>query len=134
MNERLRDYFENVKGLGVLSTADADGKVDTAIYAKPHFMKDGTIAFIMADRLTHHNLQSNKYAAYLFKEEGRGYKGVRLFLSKVKEEQDSDLLYSLRSKRYASKPEEDKPRFLVFFHIEKELPLIGAGEESEMME
>lgn len=126
----LREYFENVEGVGILATADAKGKVDAAIYGKPHFMDDGSIAFIMAERLTHANLQSNKYAAYVFKEEGTGYKGVRLFLSKVREEQDSDLLYSIRSKRYASEKEEGKARFLVFFNVDKELPLIGAGEET----
>lgn len=126
----LRDYFENVKGHGVLATADAEGKVDVAVYGKPHFMDDGSIAFIMADRLTHANLQSNNHAAYLFKEEGNGYKGVRLFLSKLREEKDSDLLYSIRSKRYASEKEEGKTRFLVFFNVDKVLPLIGAGEET----
>ena len=52
----LENYFENVKGTGVLATADGQGRVDVALYSKPHFMDDGTIAFIMADRLTHHNL------------------------------------------------------------------------------
>ena len=127
----LENYFENVKGTGVLATADGQGKVDVALYSKPHFMDDGTIAFIMADRLTHHNLQSNKHAAYLFVEDGPGYKGQRLFLSKIREEQDSELLYSIRSKRFASEKEEGKTRFLVFFKIDKVLPLVGAGEESE---
>ena len=111
----LRDYFDKAKGIGVLATSDKEGKVDLAIYAKPHVMEDETIAFIMADRLTHHNLQSNTHAAYLFKEEGQGYKGTRLFLTKLREEQDSDLLYAIRSKRYPSETEEGKPRFLVFF-------------------
>jgi hypothetical protein len=113
MDMDLREYFENVKGHGVLATADAEGKVDAAIYGKPHFMDDGSIAFIMADRLTHANLQSNNHAAYLFKEKGKGYKGIRL-----------------RSKRYASEKEEGKTRFLVFFNVDKVLPLIGAGEET----
>lgn len=127
----LKEYFENVKGTGVLATADAEGRVDVAIYAKPHFMDDGTIAFIMADRLTHHNLQSNNHAAYLFREEGPGYKGTRLFLTKLREEKDSELLYAIRSKRYASEPEEGKSRFLVFFKVDKVLPLVGAGRDPE---
>ena len=125
---KLKEYFENTKGLGVIATSDSKGMVDVAVYAKPHFMDDGSVAFIMADRLTHKNIQSNGNAAYLFKEDGPGYKGKRLFLSKIKEEQDSDLLYSLRSKKYPEGKEEGKPRFLVFFSIEKELPLIGEGE------
>ncbi len=127
----LQEYFENVKGLGVISTADGQGVVDSAVYAKPHFMEDGSIAFIMADRLTHRNLQSNDHAFYLFKESGPGYKGKRLFLIKTREEQDSDLLYSLRSKRYTAVKEDGKTRFLVFFKVDKVLPLIGAGEDPE---
>jgi hypothetical protein len=131
MDLDLKKYFETAKGIGVLATADGEGKVDTAIYAKPHIMDDGTIAFIMADRLTHHNLQSNDHAAYLYKEEGPGYKGTRLFLTKVKEEKDSDLLYAIRSKRYPSEKEEGKPRFLVFFKVDRVLPLVGAGRDPE---
>ena len=121
----LKDYFESTKGVGVMATADADGKVDAAIYARPHFMEDGTIAMIMRDRLTHHNLQTNPYAAFLFIEEGPGYKGKRLFLTKVREEEDSELLHSLRRRKYPSDKEE--ARFLVFFKLDKELPLVGAG-------
>ncbi|MFO7462285.1 MAG: pyridoxamine 5'-phosphate oxidase family protein [Desulfatiglandales bacterium] len=127
----LQEYFDKAKGTGVLATSDRDGKVDLAVYAKPHVMDSETVAFIMADRLTHRNLQSNNYAAYLFKEEGPGYKGTRLFLTKLREEQDSDLLYSIRSKRYSSEKEEGKPRFLVFFKVEKVLPLVGAGRDPE---
>jgi len=131
MKTDYEEYFNSVKGTGVLATADAEGRVDTAIYAKPHVMEKDTIAFIMADRLTHQNLQSNDRAAYLFKEDGPGFKGLRLFLKKLREEKDSDLLYEIRSKRYPKGKEEGKPRFLVFFKVEKVLPLIGAGEEPE---
>ena len=127
----LAEYFENLKGSGVLATADDQGRVDVAVYARPHVMDSETIAFIMPDRLTHHNLQSNNHAAYLFMEEGPGYKGIRLFLTKVREEEDSELLHSIRRRKYASeKGEEEGSRFLVFFKVDKVLPLIGAGQDS----
>ena len=131
MDLNLKEYFEKAKGTGVLATADGGGLVDTAIYAKPHIMDKETVAFIMAERLTHHNLQTNSHAAYLFKEDGSGYKGIRIYLTKFKEEKDSDLLYSMRSKRYAGGKEEGKPRFLVFFKVDKVLPLVGAGRDPE---
>jgi len=131
MEVNLRDYFEKAKGTGVLATADGRGLVDAAIYAKPHVMGEDTVAFIMAERLTHHNLQTNNHAAYLFKEDGPGYRGVRLFLTKLSEEKDSDLLYSIRTKRYPGGREEGKPRFLVFFKVDKILPLVGAGQDPE---
>jgi hypothetical protein len=123
----LKEYFETTKGLGILATADGDGKVDAAVYARPHFMENGTIAMIMRDRLTHHNLQSNSHAAYLFREDGPGYKGKRLFLTKVGEEENSELLQSLRTRQYID--DKDETRFLVFFQIDKELPLVGSGEK-----
>lgn len=121
----LKEYFDSNKGTGVLSTANSDGEVDAAIYASPHFMEDGTLALIMRDRLSHHNLQSNPHAAYLFKEEGSGYKGKRLFLTRVREEQNTELLDSLRRRKSAYGNGED--RFLVFFKLDKTLPLVGDG-------
>ena len=122
----LREYFESVKGRGILATADAEGRVDAAIYATPHFIDDNTLAFIMRDRLTHRNLQSNPYAAYLFMEAGGKFAGKRLFLKKTREEQDSELLYAIRRKEY--KDDESESKFLVFFQVDKVLPLIGAGD------
>ena len=124
----LKEYFENTEGNGILATANGNGQVDAAIYARPHFVDDGTIALIMRDRLTHHNLQSNPHACYMFIEKGPGYKGKRFFLTKIREEQDTELLMSLRRRTYPDKP-YDGPKFLVFFKIDEELPLIGANEE-----
>ena len=125
----LGTYFENTKGLGVLSTADSEGNVDSAIYARPHVMEDGTLALIMRDRLSHSNLQSNPKAAYLFLEEGSGYKGKRFFLTKVKEEQDAEKIASLSRKTYVNDDRvHQEAKFLVYFRIDKELPLIGSGK------
>jgi hypothetical protein len=123
----LKDYFENAEGLGVLATADSEGKVDAAVYSRPHVMDSETVAFIMRDRLTHHNLKSNPHAAYLFKETGDQYVGKRLFLTKIREEQDTDLVYKLRRRKYPDDKKE--PLFLVFFRLDKVLSLIGPGEE-----
>jgi len=122
---KLEEYFDLKKGVGVLSTADGEGKVDAAIYARPHFMEDGTVAFIMRDRLSHHNLQSNPHAAFLFKEDGSGYKGKRLFLTRVREEHNTELLDSLRRRKSSDGNGEN--RFLVSFKLDQELPLVGDG-------
>jgi hypothetical protein len=127
----LNEYFQNVKGRGVLATADSEGKVDVAVYSRPHFMDEGTVAWIMTDRLTHKNLQSNPHAAYLFMEEGDKYVGRRLFLTKVKEESDPAVIEKVRFRKTYIVPEDQKakPRFLVYFHVDKILPLIGAAEK-----
>ena len=88
-------------------------------------MEDGTLAFIMRDRLSHHYLQSNPHATYLFKEEGLGYRGKRLFLTRVREEKNTELLENLRRRKKVYGNGED--RFLVFFNLDRELPLVGDG-------
>ena len=126
--QELKDYFENIKGTGVLSTSDKDGKVDSAVYSRPHVMDDGTMAFIMRDRLSHKNVTENPRAAYLFVEEGKGYRGKRFFLTMEREEVDSELLYELRRRSYPPEKDRRDPKFLVFFSVDEELPLVGSGE------
>lgn len=122
----IKDYFSSTKGKGVLSTADSSGNVNSAVYGRPHVMEDGTLAFIMRDRLTHHNLTSNPGAVYLFIEEGKGYKGKRLYLTKIKEEVNSPLIKELQRREYDIEPAEN--RYLVFFELTRDLPLIGSGK------
>jgi hypothetical protein len=124
----LKNYFENIKGFGVLSTADNNGKVNSAIYSRPHVMEDGSLAFIMRDRLTHKNTESNPHAVYLFREDGPGYNGKRLYLTKIREEQDSDLIDSLSRRSYSSDKDRRESRFLVYYKLEKERLLVGAAE------
>jgi hypothetical protein len=129
--QELRDYFENNIGHGVLATADAGGLVNQAVFARPHVMEDGIVAFIMPHRLTHRNLQENPHAAYLFMESGPGYKGKRLYLTKVKEEQDTEMLSLLRRRAHPhGQGKQEGPHFLVFFQVDKVLPLIGAGVQT----
>lgn len=118
----LYDYFENTKGLGVLSTADGNGKVNSAVYARPHVMEDGKFAFIMRDRLSHENLKSNPGAAYLFVEDGDGYKGKRFHLSMVREEENPEKIAELRRRKYET---EEESKYLVYFQVDEELPLIS---------
>jgi hypothetical protein len=125
----LDDYFKEAKGLGILATADGEGRVNAAVYGRPHFIDGGGIAFIMQDRLSHRNLQSNPHAVYLFKEDGEKYVGKRLYLTKTGEEKDSPLIAELKrhKNREADAAASAASRFLVHFRIDRVLPLIGAG-------
>ncbi|PLX78444.1 MAG: pyridoxamine 5'-phosphate oxidase [Desulfuromonas sp.] len=125
----LNHYFSDKRGVGVLSTADSEGRVDAAIYARPHVMEDGIIAMIMRDRLSHKNLQENPYAVFLFMEAAEGYQGIRVFLKKIREDQNKELLDKLT--RRSLSPEEDAskgPKFMVYFSVEKVLQLVGGQE------
>jgi hypothetical protein len=121
----LKEYFENKEGLGVIATAGKDGRIDAAVYARPHVMKDGLLAFIMRDRTTHDNLQANPRATFLFKEDGSGYEGKRLYLIKVKEEDNAEIIESIRRRSYLSDKYNEESTFLVYFKVDDERPLIG---------
>jgi hypothetical protein len=122
----LNDYFKEKTGTGILSTADAEGRVDAAIYARPHVFADGSVAFLMRERLTYQNMQSNPHAAYLFIEGGGGYRGIRLFLKKLREDQNPELVGEMTRSYLSAEEDRDKgPKHVVYFSVEKTLPLIG---------
>jgi hypothetical protein len=126
----IQEYFDNIKGTGVLATANEDGVVDVAVYARPHVLDEETISFIMRDRLSHTNLQSNPHAAYLFHEAGSGYKGKRLYLTKTGEETDPEKIAAVRRRQTPAGcgAEEGESQFLVTFRIDGTRPLIGDSD------
>ena len=122
----LSYYFEHTQGIGILATADSDGMVDLAIYAKPHVIDETTIAFVMRERLTHQNLKSNPHAAYMFIEQGEEYAGKRLYLTKMREETNTSLVEMLRKKQPEICPlYDDSNKYLVHFQIDDIWPLVG---------
>ncbi len=120
----LKTYFSKNKGSGTLATADANGKVNVAVYARPRVQDDDTVSFIMRDRLSHRNLQSNPHAAYMYLEEGTEHHGVRLYLTHTSEENDPVLINELR-RRTTSDTHPDEEKFLVTFHVDRVLPAVG---------
>jgi hypothetical protein len=122
----LSEYFEKVEGLGILATADSDGVVDLALYAKPYVIDETTIAFVMQERLTHQNLKSNPYAAYMFVEKGPGYNGKRLYLTKIREETNTSVVEMFRKKQPAiCAAGDDSNKYLVHFQVNDVYPLVG---------
>ena len=131
----LRAYFNDTQGLGVLSTADAAGRVDSALYARPLVIDEETIAFISSPRLTYRNLQDNDYACYLFIEAGERYKGLRLDLCKIGEDDDSASVAEARRGRQTPSCVCGEEARLIYFHLERIRPLVGdqfGGEAPEL--
>ncbi len=122
----LDEYFKSHEGTAVLSTADAQGRVDAAIYSKPHLIEEEEIALLMSDRLSHANIQENPFAVYLFLEQGPGWKGKRIYLKKSREERNTELARSLIRRSHGHPEAVDVN--LVYFQVEKILPLTG-GEK-----
>ena len=123
----LKEYFGAKKGFGVLSTADDKGRVDAAAYASPHVIDETHVAFIMGDKLSYANLGKNPHAVYLFREDGEGYEGKRLYLRMESEVKDEGAIETTCKtawpgpycvERYL------KDSTLVTFAVERILPLV----------
>jgi hypothetical protein len=122
----LAEYFENTKGTGVLSTASSSGEVNAAVYGRPRFVDESTITFIMRDRLSRSNLLENPNAAYLFLEEGTKSKGIRLYLTMIKEDDDPETVAAAkRGHDHGSSTDEKK--YLVYFKIDSTRPILAGA-------
>jgi hypothetical protein len=126
----LNDYFANTEGTGILATSDKKGNVNLALYAVPYIVDENTVGFVMRDRLSHKNLQSNPKAAYMFIEQGEGYVGKRLYLTKIRDEKNTPLIKSLKRQNPAISPAslDDTDKYLVYFKVDKIRPLMGDRE------
>jgi len=120
-----KDYFKKKSGMGFLATSNSRGEVDIAVYSRPKVVEDGTLAYGMADRLTHANLHENPHAVYAFNE--GGFQGVRLFLEKVREEIEGPLLDQIRQEadRVVGSGIGNLVKYVVYFRVTKDLPLVG---------
>ena len=121
----LAEYFANIEGLGVLATSDSDGNVDIAVYSRPYIIDEKTIAFSMLERRSYSNIQSNPKAAYMFVEQGEGYAGKRLHLTKAGEEKDEERIKQIRQQHSKAKDYDEKVRHLIYFTVDKIRPLVG---------
>ena len=126
MKLKLGEYFEKTEGTGIMASANSEGEVNLAIYARPRVIGDGKVALILANRLTLKNLRSNPHAAYLFLEKAPGYRGIRLYLRVVGEESDPEKVRSMLRDPMHKRAEEDLT--VVYFEVEKVLSLVGPQE------
>ena len=92
---KLADLFQQ-QGLGVMATAAGDGRVNTAVYARPHVIDETTLVWGMTDGRTYRNLVENHRAAFLFKTAGPGFSGVRLELELLRTEESGDMLAQIK--------------------------------------
>ncbi|MCE5184910.1 MAG: hypothetical protein LLF76_02150 [Planctomycetaceae bacterium] len=122
----LQKYFEKAEGVGILATCDPAAEVDMAVYSKPVMLDSSHLALVMKERLSHQNLQKHLQACYMFIEQGRSFKGVRLSLTMKRQEKNRSLIEKLRREQPCMFPiEDDSDKFLVFFAIDRVRPLVG---------
>ncbi len=83
MSKSLMEFFNKQPRLGVLSTSNKAGEVNSAYFGSPRMTDDKTILMALGNNRTFANLQDNPNACYLIMEPGKAlpeWKGVRMYL------------------------------------------------------
>ncbi|HOI13387.1 MAG TPA: pyridoxamine 5'-phosphate oxidase family protein [Methanoculleus sp.] len=133
MASKLMDYFNKQPRIGLLSTANREGKVDAAIFGSPMMVDEKTVVMGLGKNRTFEYLQENPNAIYTIVESGEtimDWKGLRVYL-KMKEYATSGEMLERYRKQVAEVAGEDAAAMIhasVTFEVTELRPLIDMGQ------
>lgn len=133
MPTNLMEYFNKQPRLGVLSTANKEGEVNSAYFGSPRMMNDTTIIVGLGKNKTFANLQENPHACYMIMEPGKTlfeWKGLRIYL-KMTECQISGETLDMMKKQISEKAGEAAGKMIyaaVTFSVGAIRPLADFGQ------
>ncbi|KDE56078.1 pyridoxamine 5'-phosphate oxidase [Methanoculleus sp. MH98A] len=133
MPSRLVDYFNKQPRIGLLSSANKEGKVDAAIFGSPMMLDEKTVVMGLGENRTFEYLQENPNAVYTIVEQGEtimDWKGLRVYL-KMKEYATSGETLETYKKQVAKVAGEDAAAMIhasVTFEVTEIRPLIDMGQ------
>jgi len=138
MPTELMDYFNKQPRIGVLSTANRDGKVDAAVLGSPRMVDEKTIIVALGKNRTFEYLQENPNAVFIIVEQGEGatlegWKGLRVYLRMKEYATSGDILDAYKREAAQVVGEEAMAMIhaLVKFEISEVRPLVDAGQSWE---
>lgn len=136
MTSKLMDYFNKQPRIGVLSTANKDGKVDSAVYGSPQMIDEKTVVVATGKNRTFSNLQENPYAMFLIMEPGAeimDWKGIRVYMKMKESATSGEMLDMIRSQ--ITKIAGEEAGKMIYATITLEIielrPLIDMGQDWE---
>lgn len=133
MSEKLAEYFNKQPRLGVLSTSNKEGTVDSAVYGSPQMIDERTVVVALGNGRTFANLQENPNAVYMIMEPGAGildWKGVRVYL-RMKEYATSGLQldqWKIQAAKIIGEEAVEMIYALATFEVTEVRPLIDFGQ------
>jgi hypothetical protein len=133
MPRKLMDYFNKSPRIGILSTADRSGKVNTAVFGSPRMVDEKTVVMGLGKNRTFANLRENPFAVFLIMEPGKtpmDWKGVRVYL-KVKSSANSGPQLENYKNQIAKAIGEEAAKMIyatVTFEITEIRPLMDIGQ------
>ena len=133
MSDKLMEYFNRQPRLGTLSTADKNGKVDSAYFGSPRMIDEKTIFMGLGNNRTFANLQDNPQAMFMVMEPGESiadWKGVRLYVTMTECQTEGQKLDDMRA-TIAQHGGESAGKMIhaaVSFEIQEVRPLADFGQ------
>lgn len=133
MVSKLMDYFNKQPRIGLLSSANKEGKVDAAIFGSPMMLDEKTVVMGLGENRTFEYLQENPNAVYTIVEQGEAFmdwKGLRVYL-KMKEYATSGETLETYKKQVAKVAGEDAAAMIhatVTFEVTEVRPLVDMGQ------
>ena len=127
------DYFNKQPRIGLLSSANKEGKVDAAIFGSPMMLDEKTVVMGLGENRTFEYLQENPNAVYTIVEQGEtimDWKGLRVYL-KMKEYATSGETLEIYKKQVAKVAGEDAAAMIhatVTFEVTEVRPLVDMGQ------
>jgi len=133
MSKSLTEYFNKQPRLGVLSTSNKAGEVDSAYFGSPRMIDDQTVMVALGKNKTLANLQENPNACYMIMEPGKSifeWKGLRIYMKMTKFETSGDNV-DLMKKMISEKAGEAAGKMIyaaVTFSVANVRPLADFGQ------
>ena len=133
MSVRLMDYFNKQPRIGILSTANKEGKVDGAVFGSPMMVDEKTVVMGLGENRTFTYLQENPNAVFTIVEQGEAFmdwKGLRVYLQ-MKEYATSGEKLETYKKQVAEAAGKEAAAMIhasVTFEVTEVRPLIDIGQ------
>ena len=133
MSEVLMEYFNKQPRIGTLSTADKNGKVNSAYFGSPRMVDEKSIFMGLGNNRTFANLQENPGAIFMVMEPGESimdWKGVRIYVRMIDCQTAGEKLENLKA-TIAAKAGEGAAKMMhaaVTFEIVEIRPLADFGQ------
>ncbi len=133
MTTQLIEYFNKSPRIGVLSTADKSGHVDSGIFGSPRMTDEKTVIMGLSNNRTLANLQQNPHAVYLIIEPGTtitDWKGIRVYLVALQIATSGGDLDAFKSQiaEVIGKESADMIIALVTFEVTGVRPIVDMGQ------
>lgn len=133
MSANLMEFFNKQPRLGVLSTANKAGEVNSAYFGSLRMVDEKTVVMALGNNRTFSHLQENPNACYLIMEPGKAlpeWKGVRIYLKMTRCETSGDTVETMK-KQLAEKAGPAAAKIVyaaVTFEVTSIRPLADFGQ------